>query len=61
MNIHERMTRKEAAEYIGVTPATLANWACTGRVKLPYYRAGLKRVIYLKRDLDAFLESTRSE
>ncbi|MBS3893604.1 MULTISPECIES: helix-turn-helix domain-containing protein [Serratia] len=53
------MTRKEAADYIGVTTATMANWACSGRVKIPYYKAGLKKVIYLKPDLDAYLESTR--
>nr|DAU47730.1 MAG TPA: Pyocin activator protein PrtN [Caudoviricetes sp.] len=37
----------------------MANWACTGKVKLPYYKAGLKKVIYLKSDLDDYLKSTR--
>ncbi|EAA7759708.1 helix-turn-helix domain-containing protein [Salmonella enterica] len=60
MNIRERMTRKEAAEYIGVSPATMAVWACTGLVKIPYYRAGAKKVIYLKSDLDSYIESTRT-
>ncbi|HIE9637543.1 TPA: helix-turn-helix domain-containing protein [Klebsiella pneumoniae] len=59
MEIQDRMTRKEAASYIGVSTATMANWACTGKVKLPYYKAGLKKVIYLKSDLDDYLESTR--
>jgi predicted site-specific integrase-resolvase len=61
MELKDRMTRKEAADYIGVTPATMANWACTGRVRLPYYKAGLKKVIYLKSDLDEYLKSTRRE
>lgn len=59
MEIRDRMTRKEAARYIGVSTATMANWACTGKVKLPYYKAGLKKVIYLKSDLDDYLKSTR--
>ena len=59
MEIRDRMTRKEAANYIGVSTATMANWACTGKVKLPYYKAGLKKVIYLKSDLDDYLKSTR--
>lgn len=59
MNLQERMTRKEAAEYIGVTSATMANWACTGKVQLPFYKAGLKKVIYLKQDLDEYIASTR--
>lgn len=59
--MQERMTRKEAADYIGVALATMANWACTGKVKIPYYKAGLKKVIYLKSDLDEYLKSTRRE
>ncbi len=59
MNLKERMTRKEAADYIGVTSATMANWACTGKVKLPFYKAGLKKVIYFKQDLDDYIASTR--
>ena len=59
LKFRNRMTRAEAAEYIGVSAATMANWACTGRVKIPYYKTGLKKVIYLKVDLDEFLESTR--
>lgn len=61
MNIRDRMTRKEAAEYLGVSPATMAAWACTGLVKIPYYRAGAKKVIYMKSDLDAYIESTLTE
>jgi predicted site-specific integrase-resolvase len=59
MSNQERMTRKEAADYIGVTPATMANWACTGKVQIPFYQAGLKKVIYFKQDLDDYIASTR--
>ncbi len=59
MYMKERLTRKEAAEYIGVTPATMANWASTGKVCIPFYKAGLKKVIYLRTDLDEFINSTK--
>ncbi|WP_250130544.1 helix-turn-helix domain-containing protein [Escherichia coli] len=55
----QRMTRKQAAEYIGVSEGTLGVWACTGKVKLPFYKAGRSRVFYLKNELDEFLQSTR--
>ncbi len=55
----QRMTRKQAAEYIGVSEGTLGVWACTGKVKLPFYKAGRCRVFYLKSELDEFLQSTR--
>ncbi|MBG6242929.1 MAG: DNA-binding protein [Candidatus Symbiopectobacterium sp. Dall1.0] len=61
MIVRERMTRKEAANYIGVSAATMANWASTGKVKIPYRKAGLKKVIYYKSDLDEYIESTRRE
>lgn len=56
MNIKDRMTRKEAADYIGVSPQTMATWACTGLVTIPYYRAGAN----MKSDLDAYIDSTRT-
>ncbi|EOM2950289.1 helix-turn-helix domain-containing protein [Escherichia coli] len=56
---NQRMTRKQAAEYIGVSEGTLGVWACTGKVKLPFYKAGRCRVFYLKSELDEFLQSTR--
>jgi excisionase family DNA binding protein len=51
-----RLTRRQAAEYLGVTPETLAVWACTGRYELPYFRSG-KKVIYKQSDLDEFIRS----
>lgn len=50
------MTRKEAAEYLGVEPRTLANWASAGTYHLPYVKYG-NIVRYRKSDLDAFIES----
>ncbi|HDL6507908.1 TPA: helix-turn-helix domain-containing protein [Yersinia enterocolitica] len=57
--IKSRLTRKEAADYIGVSPQTLANWACTGRESIPFYKIGKKKVIYHKVDLDTYLSSAR--
>lgn len=49
-----RLSRAEAAQYLGVDPCTLAVWASTGRYELPYFKAG-KKCIYKKSDLDAFI------
>ncbi|WP_071829040.1 helix-turn-helix domain-containing protein [Citrobacter sp. S-77] len=54
----ERLTRAEAAAYLGVKNQTLANWACTGKVKIPFHKIG-RKVLYMRSDLDAFLASTR--
>lgn len=54
----ERLTRAEAAVYLGVETQTLANWAHTGKVKIPHHKVG-RKVIYMKTDLDFFLSSTR--
>ncbi len=54
----ERLTRAEAAAYLGVNTQTLANWACTGKVEIPHYKVG-RKVIYMKSDLDGYLASTR--
>jgi len=57
-NTNAKLTRSEAAEHLGVNPQTLANWAHTGRVKIPFHKVG-RKVIYFKADLDAYLDSTR--
>lgn len=54
----ERLTRAEAAVYLGVNSQTLANWACTGKVQIPHHKVG-RKVIYIKSDLDGYLASTR--
>ena len=55
----KKFTRPEAAAYIGVSPRTMANWHSTGRVKIPFYKVGRKKTIYLQSDLDTYLASVR--
>ena len=52
------MNRQEAAQYLGVSPSTLANWVSTRKFKIPYFKVG-KAVRYRKCDLDAFIERGR--
>ncbi|HFS4717816.1 helix-turn-helix domain-containing protein [Escherichia coli] len=54
----DRLTRAEDAAYLGVNNQTLANWACTGKVKIPFHKLG-RKVLYMRTDLDAYLASTR--
>ncbi|HDU1478183.1 TPA: helix-turn-helix domain-containing protein [Klebsiella pneumoniae] len=56
--ILERLTRAEAAAYLGVNAQTLANWAHTGKVGIPYHKVG-RKVIYMKSDLDNYLAANR--
>lgn len=48
------LTRKEAARYLNVATQTLAQWACSGRVSLPFYKIG-RKAMYKICDLDAFI------
>ena len=53
------LSRKEAAELLGVSPATLAVWKCTGRYNLPVVKiGGLAK--YRVSDLEAFVESRKA-
>lgn len=49
------LTRKQAAEYLGYTEATLAMWKCTKRYPLPYVKIGIN-IRYRLSDLNAFIE-----
>ena len=49
------INRKLADEYLGVTPATLAIWACNKRYKVPFVKIG-RLVKYRKSDLEAFID-----
>ena len=51
------LSRKEAAVYLGVEPATLATWASTKRYPLRFLKLGAKLVKYRQSDLDAFVAS----
>ena len=55
-NNPEMLTRKEAADYLGLSANTLSSWASNGRVKLPFVRLG-RAVRYRRRDLDRFITS----
>lgn len=47
--------RKTAAKYLGVSPNTLAVWACTKRYNLKYIKMG-RAVRYRLHDLEKFVE-----
>lgn len=51
-------TRSQAAQYLKLSPATLATWACTHRHDIPYIKLG-RSVRYRKADLDQFLERNK--
>jgi excisionase family DNA binding protein len=48
------LTRREAAEFLGLQPQTLAAWAVTGRYNLPMIRVG-RSVRHRLADLDRWL------
>ncbi|MFB2830825.1 helix-turn-helix domain-containing protein [Aeromonas jandaei] len=53
-----RLTRREAAAYLGLSEKTLGVWASNGRYELPYYKLG-NRTLYERADLDAFLAARK--
>lgn len=55
----DKLDRWQAAKYLGNTYNTLTAWVPQKKGP-PFYKNG-KRVHYLKRDLDAFLETRRVE
>lgn len=48
------LTRKQAAEYLGLKSSTLAVWACNKRYDLPMIKIG-RLVKYKLDDLDKFI------
>jgi excisionase family DNA binding protein len=50
----ELLTREQAAEYLHLSPQTLATWASTGRYPLPFVKCG-RLVRYRVSDLEEFL------
>lgn len=50
-----KLNRREAAEYLGLSPTTLATWASIGRGP-EFYKAG-SRVWYLEATLRSWMES----
>ncbi|WP_217432815.1 helix-turn-helix transcriptional regulator [Pseudarthrobacter oxydans] len=49
------LTRKEAAEHMRLSPATLANWASQDSGP-EYVRIGRGRVLYRRDDIDIWVE-----
>ena len=49
------LTRKDAAEYLGITEHTLAVWQSTNRYGLPCIKIG-RLAKYRKKDLDDFIQ-----
>jgi len=56
----ELLTRRQAAEYLGISPVTLARWAIAGRGPR-YSRSGEQRgrVWYAAADLEAWIEARK--
>jgi len=50
------LTEQEAARYVGVSPAVFLLWRAEGTGP-NYFRAGVKLIRYLRRDLDAWIEA----
>lgn len=54
------LSRRDAADFLGVTEQTLAVWKCTQRYNLPFVKIG-RLVKYKRSDLEAFIENNRRE
>jgi len=54
------LSRKEAAEFLGCKPSTLAKWASTGERALPFIKLGGAggRTRYTGESLNSFVESS---
>lgn len=59
LSFPRRLSEREAAAYLGLSPRTLQDWRTKG-VGMPYAKVG-RRVSYAAADLDAFLVSVRVE
>lgn len=55
-NPDKTMTTTQAAEYIGVSKATLDCWRSTKRRVIKFYKIG-RNVRYKRSDLDEYIES----
>lgn len=52
------LSRIEAANYLNISPHTLAEWNSRGHPAIPYFKLG-KKCCYSQSDLDEFLQSRR--
>lgn len=51
MSENKRLRSPQAAEYIGVSPSTLAKWRMRG-ISPPYHRCGPRIVFYYTDEID---------
>lgn len=51
------LTTKQAAEYLGISPATLNTWRCTKRNVVPYIKVGGRHVRYRLVDFEAYINA----
>ena len=56
-NTSQLLTRKDAAKYLGVSPATLAKWACEKTQPLSFVKIG-RLVRYRITDLEIYIENS---
>lgn len=49
------LSRKQAADFLGLKPQTLAKWATTGQYGLPFVKVG-RAVRYRQEDLERWLD-----
>ena len=54
-----RLNAKDAADFLGVAAATLARWRGVGTGPV-FMRLGPRRIAYDTRDLNTFLEQSRT-
>nr|WP_314264304.1 helix-turn-helix domain-containing protein [uncultured Moellerella sp.] len=59
IKLDKKLSRKEAAHELCISPQTLANWASNGKVDIPYHKIGKRKVFYYKSDIDSYIASTR--
>jgi excisionase family DNA binding protein len=59
IDLNKLITRKEAAEILGLKPNTLAVWA-TEKRNLPYYKIG-SSVKYKLSDIEQFIFKNKNE
>ncbi len=61
MNTQNLLTANEVAEFLQISPRTLASWRANNPNDLPFIRLGNRTIRYRLEDLDDFLESDEFE
>lgn len=59
MNLDEKnlFSPEEAAEYLKMSPDTLANWRSAGEGP-PFHKPAKRKIYYFRKDLDAWIKGT---